>query len=440
MHADGGARRVPALGQQHRVDQHVDLAALVGGERLRQPYRRRPAGDGLGLQPGGAELLREVVGVVDAGRVDDPGRRVEALAVEARGRLVQGLVVEGRGQRALLEVAADDRDRVDRGRGRHAEAAERRDQAAAGRVGERQVVDRGGEDVRDLLRDQLLGRRHADVDRLREAADRRARLLAERRVRLVADHELVGLARERVGVPREPGVRLDRDRVAAERLLAALDRVGEAVAVALGGQVALELRDEQAAVGEDEDPERARGLDEAGRGDRLARTRSGGGSGSGGRRPGPRPAKSSTSSSSSSTSGRSSSSASSASSSADVAVAVPVLLLLGLALVRGDQLGQHPGERVDLVLAQLGAGGGGGRLSRRGRAPGRAGGRSGPSSAARASCGRPRSRRALRRAPRGGRCRARALRPDPRRRRGAARRPSPARGTRWPPAQRPRPT
>ena len=46
-----------------------------------------------------------------------------------------------------------------------------------------------------------------------------------------------------------------------------------------------------------------------------------------------------------------------------MAVAVPVLLLLGLALVRGDQLGQHPGERVDLVLAQLGAGGGGGRLS-----------------------------------------------------------------------------
>ena len=46
-----------------------------------------------------------------------------------------------------------------------------------------------------------------------------------------------------------------------------------------------------------------------------------------------------------------------------VAVAVPVLLLLGLALVRRDQLGQHPGERVDLVLAQLGAGGRGGRLS-----------------------------------------------------------------------------
>ena len=29
MHADRRARRVPALGEQLRVDQHVDLAALV---------------------------------------------------------------------------------------------------------------------------------------------------------------------------------------------------------------------------------------------------------------------------------------------------------------------------------------------------------------------------------------------------------------------------
>ncbi len=72
-------------------------------------------------------------------------------------------------------------------------------------------------------------------------------------------------------MPGEPGVGLDRDRVAAQRLLARLDEVGEPVAVALGRQVALELGDEQAAVGEDQDPERARGLDEARGGDRLAR-------------------------------------------------------------------------------------------------------------------------------------------------------------------------
>ena len=207
--------------------------------------------------------------MLDAGRVDDAGRRPEALAVEARGRLVESGVVERCREGALLEVAADDRHRVDRGGGRHPQAAQRRDQAAAGRVGERQVVDRGREHVRDLLRDQLLGRRHADVDRLAERADRGARLLAERRVGLVADHELVRAARDLGRVAREPGVGLDRDRVVAQRLHAAVDRVGEALGVALGREVARELGDEQAAVGEDQDAEVARRLDEPGRGDRL---------------------------------------------------------------------------------------------------------------------------------------------------------------------------
>ena len=66
VHADGRARRVPALGEQLRVDQDVDLAALVGGERLGELARRRAAGDGHRLEAGGAELLREVVRVVDA--------------------------------------------------------------------------------------------------------------------------------------------------------------------------------------------------------------------------------------------------------------------------------------------------------------------------------------------------------------------------------------
>ena len=220
--------------------------------------------------PGGAELLREVVGVLDAGCVDDAGRRAEALAVEARGRLVERGVVERCREGALLEVAADDRHRVDRSSRRHPEAAQRRDQAAAGGVGERQVVDRGREHVRDLLRDQLLRRRHADVDRLAERPDRGARLLAERRVRLVADHELVRAARDLGRVAREPGVGLDRDRVVAQRLHAGVDRVGEAVGVALGREVARELGDEQAPVGEDQDAEVSRRLDEPGRGDRLA--------------------------------------------------------------------------------------------------------------------------------------------------------------------------
>ncbi len=363
VHADGRARRVPALGEQHGVDQHVDLAALVGRERLRELDGRCAAGDRLRLQPGGTELLREVVGVVDTGCIDDPGRGVEPLAVQARGGLVQGLVVEGRGERALLEVAADDRNGVDRRSGRDAEAAKRRDESAAGGVREGEVVDGGREDIGDLLRDQLLRRGHADVDRLREAADRRARLLAECRVRLVADHELVRVAGERVGVAGEPGVGLDRERVARERLLSLLDRRREAVAVALGGEVAVELGDEQAAVGEDQDAERARGLDEAGGRDRLARC------------------------------GRMAEAVAALGARVvavealglvavllavqlvlvlerflgfrvRLGVTVAVLLLLELALVRRDQLRQHPRERVDLVLAQLGAGGGGGRLRR----------------------------------------------------------------------------
>ena len=49
--------------------------------------------------------------MVDAGRVDDSGRVVEAVAVEARGGLVERLVVEDGREGALLEVAADDRHR-----------------------------------------------------------------------------------------------------------------------------------------------------------------------------------------------------------------------------------------------------------------------------------------------------------------------------------------
>jgi hypothetical protein len=115
----------------------MSISTLVGGEDLGQPDRRSAAADGFRFQPGSAELAREVVGVIDARRVDDSGRRVEAVPVEARRGLVQRLVVEDLGQRALLEVAADDRDRVDRGCGRHAEGPKWRNQAAAGGVLER---------------------------------------------------------------------------------------------------------------------------------------------------------------------------------------------------------------------------------------------------------------------------------------------------------------
>jgi len=117
VHDDRRPRGVPPLGEQHCVDEHVDLAALVRRERLRQLHGRRPAADGLRLQPGGAELLREVVRVLDACRIDDAGRRVEAVSVQGRGGLVERLVVEDFRQLAFVEVAADDRHRMDR-RGR----------------------------------------------------------------------------------------------------------------------------------------------------------------------------------------------------------------------------------------------------------------------------------------------------------------------------------
>ena len=170
---------------------------------------------------------------------------------------------------------------------------------------------------------------------------------------LVGDHELVRVAGQRADVTCEPRVGLDRQRVAAQRFLARLDRRREALAVALGLQLAVELRDEQPPVREDQHAERASRLDEACGGDRLA---------GGGRVP-----------------------EAVAPLRAGIllgrelglrlflfvgalelellvlflvhlreAVAVPVQL--GRLLVRGDQLGQHPGERVDLVPAQLGAG------------------------------------------------------------------------------------
>ena len=292
--------------------------------------------------------------MLDARGVDDARRVLEPLAVEARGGLVQGLVVEHRGQGALLEVAADDRHRRDRGGRRHAQAAQRRDQPAAGGVAERQLVDRGGEDVRDLLGDQLLGRRHADVDRVGEAADRLTRLLAERGVRLVGDHELVRLGVQVAVVAREPGVGLDGDRVRLLRLLALEDRVLEAVAVALGLQLAVELGDEQAAVREDQDAERARRLDEAGGGDRLA--------GCSGVAEAEAPARARVLAVV--LLGQLELVGSLLEVDAEILLvllglelggrgAVAVAVQVGLDLRGRDQLGQHSGERVDLVAAQL---------------------------------------------------------------------------------------
>ena len=156
------------------------------------------------------------------------------------------------------------------GPGRDADAAQRRDDAAA--RGLREVEARGlrREEVGDVAGDERARGRHADEDRAGPRADRRGRLLAQRGVGLVADDDRVGVG-DAPGVAHEPLVGLDGDRaVGAVGPGAVEQRRGLAVAVAAVVQLAEELVDEVAAVGEDEDAAGARGLDEAHRGDGLA--------------------------------------------------------------------------------------------------------------------------------------------------------------------------
>ena len=87
-------------------------------------------------------------------------------------------------------------------------------------------------------------------------------------MRLVADDDRVG-AGDLAGVAHEPLVGLDGDR-AVGGVLPVEQRPADALAVAAVAQLAVELVDEVAAVGEDQDAAGARGLDEAERGDRLA--------------------------------------------------------------------------------------------------------------------------------------------------------------------------
>ena len=185
--------------------------------------------------------------MIDARGIHDARRVVETVAVQGRSGLVQRLVVERFGEDLLVEVAADDRHLVDRGDRRDAQTSQRRDQAAARGVLQRQVVDRRGEHVRHLLRDQLLRRGHPDVDRLRER-DVRA---GDQQHEADHGHEAGGNRHDdRIGRGMEVHVagRLERDaaslvrqRVLALGFFFALDRRREPVAVAFRLQVAIEL-------------------------------------------------------------------------------------------------------------------------------------------------------------------------------------------------------
>ena len=278
MHADGRARGVPALREQLRVDQHVDVAALVAGEDLGQLALGRLARDGLGLEADVAERLGDVVGVAHAGGVDDAGDPVEAGLVEVGDREVERQLVQQLGEELLVELGVDlaaaERDLGDRPHARarrDPDAAQRRDHAAP--RGLREIEARGlrREQVGDVAGDQGARGGHADEDRAAPVADRARRLLAQRGVRLVADDDRVGVG-DLARVADEPLVGLDRDGPVA-RVLVAQQGGRYPLRVAAVAQLAVELVDEVAAMGEDQHAARARGLDEAERGDGLAGSR-----------------------------------------------------------------------------------------------------------------------------------------------------------------------
>ena len=277
VHADRRARRVPALGQQHRVAEHVDVATLEGGEDLGELALRRLARDRLGVDADVPHRGGDVVRVLDAGGVKDAGDLPEARLVEVGDGHVEGALVEELRQFLLVEVlvhlAAAKRDlgeRANAGAWRYADAAKRRDHAAARGLGEVEARGLGGEEVGDVAGDQRAGRGHADEHRAVHLADAGARLLAERGVRLVADHDRVGV-RDVLRVADEPLVGLDRHRAVGMVVLAE-ERRREPVLVAAVRDLADELVDEVATVREDQDAAGPRRLDETDRGDRLAGT------------------------------------------------------------------------------------------------------------------------------------------------------------------------
>ena len=116
--------------------------------------------------------------------------------------------------------------------------------------------------------DQRTRRGHPDPNGLRPGADAGAGLLAQRRVSLVADDDRVGVG-DLLGVADEPLVRLDGDR-AVGVVVRPEQRGREAVLVAAVGDLADELVNEVAAVGQDQDAARPRAFDEAQGGHRLA--------------------------------------------------------------------------------------------------------------------------------------------------------------------------
>src|ERR1700710_361880 len=148
------------------------------------------------------------------------------------------------------------------------QAEQRRDDAAPGRLGEVEARGLGREEVGDVAGNQGARGGHADEDVSVPGADAGAGFLAEGSVGLVADDDGIGVG-DLLVVADEPLVGLDRDR-GVGGVAAVQQRRPQALLVAAVGDLADELVDQVAAVGEDQHAAGLGRLDEADRGDRLA--------------------------------------------------------------------------------------------------------------------------------------------------------------------------
>jgi hypothetical protein len=218
VHADRRPGAVPALGQEHRVDQHVDLPGLVFGQDPGQVTLGRLARDGLGVDAHLAEGLGHVVGVLDAGRVNDPRDAVEAGLVQIGDGHVERRLVQQLGQHLLVKfgvhLTSAQRHLGDRPHSRawrDPDAPQRRDHSTPGRLRQVKARGLGGEQVGDVTGDQRARRRHADEDRSGPAPNRGRCLFAQGGVGLVADHDRVRVG-DPPGVAHEPLIGLHRDR------------------------------------------------------------------------------------------------------------------------------------------------------------------------------------------------------------------------------------
>ena len=270
VHADGGARRVPALSEQLGVDQHVDFATLVGGKRLGEFARWRASRDCGGFESNRPHRCRNTNGVVDTGGVDDARALPKHVEVVHRGRHVDGVVVERVGELLLVVVATNEPDALERCARRHAHSTERGDDTRQHGLAEREVCNLGWEDIADVLLQQLVGGGHADIGRRIEPSNCGRGAITKRRMSLVAEDHAIDVAVEAIGILDKPRIGLDRDRRHQRRLGSAEHGVLEAMRVALLLEVALELVDQETAMGEDQDAGDLGGIDEGSGGDGLA--------------------------------------------------------------------------------------------------------------------------------------------------------------------------